>query len=121
MSNITAIAPEFVSEGELVCAFIPEDGLWYRALVQSVTASTGGPEGEGGQSDVIRLYFVDFGNTETVKTEHIRPFTRDFLDVPVVCVKVHGGGGVLGAREEVCEESSLTFGSFERRGEVWGG
>ncbi len=63
------------SVGSLCCANFSQDGLWYRAQV--LKHSTSGAE----------VYFIDYGNTETVQAPSITQCPQDIADIPVCAVK----------------------------------
>ena len=61
--------------GSLCCANFSLDGLWYRAQV--LKHSPSGAE----------VYFIDYGNTETVQAQSITQCPQDVADIPVCAVK----------------------------------
>lgn len=69
-----------VEVGELVCAYIAHDELWYRAEVLEK------------HSNQLSLFFVDFGDTQEVRRTDIRGFSADLMTFPRVCVKVQVSG-----------------------------
>ncbi|NWU06595.1 TDRD1 protein, partial [Cephalopterus ornatus] len=62
--------------GEPCCAFFSEDGNWYRAVVQNITA--------GGS---VQVSFVDYGNVEEVPLDKIRQISPPFLKLPFQAIK----------------------------------
>ncbi|KAF2981222.1 hypothetical protein EK904_014573, partial [Melospiza melodia maxima] len=54
----------------------PDDGNWYRAVVQKVTS-----DGR------VRVSFVDYGNTEDVPRDNIRQISPSFLKLPFQAIK----------------------------------
>ncbi|XP_018023297.1 uncharacterized protein LOC108679208 [Hyalella azteca] len=72
-------APEKVRAGELLCAYVPDDKMWYRALVLEANLPA---------SSVVSVYLVDFGSCSDVDVSCLRPSTRRILDLPIMCIKV---------------------------------
>uniref|UniRef100_A0A8C5T4H4 Tudor domain containing 1 n=1 Tax=Malurus cyaneus samueli TaxID=2593467 RepID=A0A8C5T4H4_9PASS len=71
--------PPRVSElenGDACCAFYSEDGNWYRAVVQNVISN-----------GTFQVSFVDYGNTEEVPLDNIRPIPSSFLKLPFQAIK----------------------------------
>ncbi|XP_058698038.1 tudor domain-containing protein 1 [Poecile atricapillus] len=62
--------------GDPCCAFYSEDGNWYRAVVQNVTSD-----------GIVRVSFVDYGNTEEVPLDNIRQISSSFLKLPFQAIK----------------------------------
>ena len=67
--------PETPPVGALCCANFSQDQLWYRAQVLK------------GNSSEVKVYFIDYGNTETVSAQSITPCPKHLVDVPVCAVK----------------------------------
>ncbi|XP_019638854.1 PREDICTED: uncharacterized protein LOC109480923 isoform X1 [Branchiostoma belcheri] len=59
--------------GSVCCAKF-SDGLWYRAEVVFT------------ESDQVTVYFVDYGNTETVDSSHVRKLRSELADLPTQAV-----------------------------------
>ncbi|CAL1279712.1 unnamed protein product [Larinioides sclopetarius] len=64
------------TKGDLVCAK-SNDGCWYRASVQSTFIK-----------DLVKVFFIDYGNCEDVPPENIQCLPEDVLKFPVFCVPV---------------------------------
>ncbi|XP_053928214.1 tudor domain-containing protein 1 [Cuculus canorus] len=62
--------------GETCCAFFPDDGNWYRALVRNMTSS-----------GTVKVFFVDYGNVEEVPLDKIRQISSSFLKLPFQGIK----------------------------------
>ncbi|NXH09850.1 TDRD1 protein, partial [Bucco capensis] len=62
--------------GEACCAEFSGDGHWYRALVLKVSQS------------VVKVLYVDYGNTETLPLSKVLPITDSYLNLPfqtIIC------------------------------------
>ena len=57
--------------GQLCCAQFSEDKQWYRSIIDVI------------DSNGVRVYFVDYGNGETMPTDRIKVLKEEFLEVPV--------------------------------------
>ena len=60
--------------GELCLAKFSEDNSWYRAEVIKLL----------GRGDVVLVRFVDFGNSETVKSSSLLPINNDLFNLPLI-------------------------------------
>lgn len=58
-----------------ICPYA-EDGMWYRASIHSV---------DGIDCGYVFVFFVDFGNVESVSTENIKMMKPKWFDLPVTC------------------------------------
>lgn len=72
-----AEVPATCSVGDLCLALFHEDNGWYRAQVLSVA----------GQS--FTVFFIDYGNTETVKIDDLRSASEYVLAIPALSTKCH--------------------------------
>ena len=72
-----AEVPAACSVGDLCLALFHEDNGWYRAKVVSVE----------GQS--VTVFFIDYGNTETVKIGNLRCASDFVLAIPALSTKCH--------------------------------
>ncbi|XP_060063570.1 maternal protein tudor-like [Ylistrum balloti] len=73
--------PEFRPEvGELCCARFT-DLSWYRAVVMKIF-----------QDDTLLVHFIDFGNSEIVARETVRPISPEYTELPITAFKcsLHG-------------------------------
>ena len=70
------VRPEELVPGTPICAIFPEDGSWYRAVVESVPSEF---EAE--------VHFIDYGNSSVVLLSDVRQLSRQFYDVPVQAVR----------------------------------
>ena len=68
------------SVGSLCCTKFSQDGLWYRARVDSVNGSA------------VKVCFVDFGNSEESKLDAIARCPPNLAKLPIVAIKcaLHG-------------------------------
>ena len=66
-----------VEVGDIVAALYADDDCWYRGRVLNVSVS---------DPDSYRIYFVDYGNTELVKTYNLAALSSDMTDFPVQAV-----------------------------------
>ncbi|EDX13009.1 GD20465 [Drosophila simulans] len=53
--------------GELCLALFSEDKSWYRGVCQKV------------KDNMVKILFLDFGNTEYVAVEHLKPISHDLI------------------------------------------
>ncbi|CAH1119195.1 unnamed protein product [Phaedon cochleariae] len=58
-----------------VCRYA-EDGIWYRAQIYNI---------DGVDCNYVFVYFVDFGNVDSVSTEEIKMMRPEWFDLPVPC------------------------------------
>ena len=65
----------YPSEGDLITAQSPTDGVWYRAVILNI-----GPLSEA------TVRFVDYGNTEAVAVRFIRRLDESFWELPFQAV-----------------------------------
>ncbi len=63
------------SAGGLCCALYSEDECWYRAQIIQV------------QSNSAQVYFIDYGNTETVALASLRQLKEEYTDLPSQAVQ----------------------------------
>ncbi|XP_078589209.1 tudor domain-containing protein 1-like isoform X2 [Branchiostoma floridae x Branchiostoma japonicum] len=61
--------------GELCCALWEMDGMWYRAEVMEVMSNS-----------QLKVFFLDYGNTETVTTANTRPIPESFTQCPALAM-----------------------------------
>uniref|UniRef100_A0A0P6EK20 Tudor domain-containing protein n=1 Tax=Daphnia magna TaxID=35525 RepID=A0A0P6EK20_9CRUS len=104
MARIDALTldPKFISAkdytasvGKPCLAFFADDGRWYRALVESV------------DEDTATVYYVDYGNSCSVKTSDLRALPVDVARQSAFAYKC----SVVGA-EAFTEEVALAFENF---------
>nr|XP_006820502.1 PREDICTED: uncharacterized protein LOC102809228 [Saccoglossus kowalevskii] len=65
--------------GEICCANFDEDGGWYRAQVKDIMQKNG--------SQLIKVFYVDFGNVELVPVTSIRKLDKNFMEFPEQVLK----------------------------------
>ena len=92
---------------ELCCAFSCE--AWNRAYVQEVKSSK------------ARVYFIDFGNTEELEFDKLRPFTDELLSLPSVAIpasflehEISTNPAALDEFKSICKEQLLTMNVLSR-------
>ena len=92
---------------ELCCAFSCE--AWNRAYVQEVKSSK------------ARVYFIDFGNTEELEFDKLRPFSDELLSLPSVAIpasflehEVSTNPTALDEFKSICKEQLLTMNVLSR-------
>ncbi|CAH2019971.1 unnamed protein product [Acanthoscelides obtectus] len=56
-----------------ICRY-SEDGIWYRAEIFNI---------EGLDCGYVFVFFVDFGNVESVTVDNIREMRKEWFDQPV--------------------------------------
>ncbi|PVD31026.1 hypothetical protein C0Q70_10303 [Pomacea canaliculata] len=64
-----------LSPGQPCCALYDEDGLWYCAVVMSVHETK------------VNVHFVDYGNSELVKRENVKPISADLITQPTLALE----------------------------------
>ena len=69
-------AIENLTVGRLCACAFGEDESWYRAIVHSIDTD----------SDLCELFYVDYGNTETVSRSSVRELPGEFQSLPWQCV-----------------------------------
>lgn len=62
--------------GQFVAALYSLDGGWYRAKVTSI---------ENRQAQTVHVFFVDYGNEETVSWSSVKCLTRSFTKIHALC------------------------------------
>ena len=67
--------PSSISVGDLCLALFHEDNGWYRAQVLSVSGNS------------VTVFFIDYGNTETVKIDKLRNASDFVLAIPPLTTK----------------------------------
>ena len=92
---------------ELCCAFSCE--AWNRAYVQEVKSSK------------ARVYFIDFGNTEELEFDKLRPFSDELLSLPSVAIpasflehEISTNPAALDEFKSICKEQLLTMNVLSR-------
>lgn len=99
------------AEGELVVAKFEADGKWYRGRVVDCE-----PELER-----VKVFFVDYGNSEWVKEHYVRPMEARFMHLPFQAVEcflniepVNSSGWTKSARKSFSElaEGKLLIGQI---------
>lgn len=70
------VRPEDLLPGTPICAIFPEDGSWYRAVVESFPSEF-----------EAKVQFVDYGNSSVVLLSDVRQLSRQFYDLPVQAVR----------------------------------
>ena len=60
--------------GDVVAAPFPYDASWYRAEVAELAEDPSDPDGTA-----LTVYYVDFGDTDTVKRRQAAELRTDFL------------------------------------------
>ena len=71
-----------VLKGDLVAAQFTLDEGWYRAIVRDVNTT----------ENSVKVFYIDYGNNETVETERLRELKPEFLRLPAQAVSfsLHG-------------------------------
>ncbi|XP_054706757.1 tudor domain-containing 6-like [Uloborus diversus] len=71
-----------------------EDETWYRALITEV------------DGDNICVSFVDYGNSEIISLDNLKPITRELFEVPVVATEcsLFGMQAVEGKEQEISDK-----------------
>ncbi|XP_053567169.1 tudor domain-containing protein 15 [Bombina bombina] len=59
----------------VLCAAKRRDGLWHRGVIQKIISG-----------DEIKVFFIDFGNSETVSSSYIHKLKSDFLSLPMMAI-----------------------------------
>lgn len=59
----------------MCCVFFSEDNQWYRAKVLSYPSE-----------EHVCVDYLDFGNSEMAKLEHLRPISAPLLAVPIQAI-----------------------------------
>ncbi|KAK4297217.1 hypothetical protein Pmani_030336 [Petrolisthes manimaculis] len=90
-----------VEVGEVVCGYIASDDLWYRAEVLEK------------HPELVSLFFVDFGDTQSVPRTDIREFSTGLMAFPRFCVKVKVWG--MRKDDEVAQRKLNGFVSSQTR------
>ncbi|XP_019626480.1 PREDICTED: tudor domain-containing protein 1-like [Branchiostoma belcheri] len=67
--------PYMPQVGELCCALWETDRMWYRAEVVQVVSES-----------QLKVFFLDYGNTETVTTANTRPIPDSFTQCPALAL-----------------------------------
>ncbi|CAC5408616.1 TDRD1_4_6_7 [Mytilus coruscus] len=62
--------------GDLVCAFYPSDGNWYRGNVV-----------EAYQNNTYLVHYLDFGNSELLEAKQIRSMLPEYIEMPLLAFK----------------------------------
>ncbi|XP_076103467.1 tudor domain-containing 6-like isoform X3 [Mytilus galloprovincialis] len=62
--------------GDLVCAFYPSDGNWYRGNVV-----------EAYQNNTYLIHYLDFGNSELLEAKQIRSMLPEYIEMPLLAFK----------------------------------
>ena len=72
------VRPEDLVVGTPLCALFPEDGLWYRAVIESMPSEF-----------EVQVRYIDYGNSAVVLLSDVRQLSRRFYDCPVQAVRCH--------------------------------
>ena len=67
--------------GDLVCAKGESDEWWYRARIISEQQQTSVPKGRNQPLPNVKVYFIDYGNTEVVPLNRLRKIPPKFTDL----------------------------------------
>eukprot|EP00058_Branchiostoma_floridae_P022523 XP_002608013.1 hypothetical protein BRAFLDRAFT_74965 [Branchiostoma floridae] len=67
--------PYMPQVGELCCALWEMDGMWYRAEVVEIVSNS-----------QLKVFFLDYGNTETVTEANTRPIPESFTQCPALAL-----------------------------------
>ena len=70
------VRPEDLAVGAPLCALFSGDGLWYRAVVESVTSDF-----------EVKVRYIDYGNSDIVLLSDVRQLSRKFYELPVQAVR----------------------------------
>lgn len=68
--------------GDLVCAKGESDDWWYRARIISEQQQTSVPKGRNQPLPKVKVYFIDYGNTEVAPLNRLRKIPPKFADLP---------------------------------------
>lgn len=73
--DCTTICPmPQVKTGDIVAAKFPHDDSWYRGQVCSYE-----PNEDDSSQSLVTVYYVDFGDTETIKMDCVFELRTDYL------------------------------------------
>ncbi|XP_018585940.1 tudor domain-containing 6 isoform X2 [Scleropages formosus] len=100
LSCRTSVNVDELQEGDLVNAVFPDDGSWYRGVVQNVF-----------RNGTVQVEFIDFGNTATVTSSSISRFDSEFLALPKLSIHCSLSGVSLSNKEHWDQED---VGNFRR-------
>ena len=70
------VRPEDIVVGTPLCALYGEDGLWYRAVIESVPSEF-----------EVAVRYIDYGNSDVVLLSDVRQLSKRFFDLPVQAVR----------------------------------
>ena len=92
--------------GMLVCAQHEADDLWYRASIKSVTGTSGGCVPRPLEVSVVlgqgcRVYFVDFGNEEVVKSNRLNECPNEIRTLPWLSIQIKLANVILSDDERL--------------------
>ena len=73
--------------GDYCSARFAEDGRWYRGLVTGVRWIVDGQEGPISGVIDVQVFHVDFGSSEWVSVNNVKPLVAKFLSLPGQVVK----------------------------------
>lgn len=73
-SNMTAVSVTPI-KGAMCAALFGDDGSWYRARIISSA------------DDEVTLFYLDYGNTDTVSVEQIQPIKDEYRVLPAQAIK----------------------------------
>lgn len=92
-----SVDPEVVSAGSPCAALFPGDGLWHRAEVT------------GKDGDKLHVFFVDCGNTSTVRIADVRELPCGLVETPPLAFlcELEGFGTSCGSRDSVSANKLL--------------
>jgi len=93
-----------VSVGDVIAAPFPYDGSWYRAEVTSIAESESDPA-----QSALTLYYVDFGDTDTVRQDQAAELRTDFLGLSHQAVECY----LSGVRPASCAWTDAAGDCFE--------
>ena len=78
--------------GDFCCAKFTGDGNWYRAVVLQARSSlnkSDGVDGSGERKTIINVevFYIDFGNIESLGVENLRDLLPRFMELPAQVVR----------------------------------
>ncbi|XP_048358772.1 tudor domain-containing protein 6 [Sphaerodactylus townsendi] len=84
--------------GDLICAVFPEDGLWYRAVVQRQSSD-----------ELVSVQYIDYGNTAVVNICKTCRLLEECALFPAMAIPCSLGGVKTTGHSEWTEEAVLCF------------
>ncbi|XP_056333407.1 tudor domain-containing 6-like [Danio aesculapii] len=86
-----------LQSGDLVRAEYPDDGAWYRAVVQNK------------RDGMVQVQFIDFGNEVTLLPPKIKQLDKQFLSTPRLSIQCMLEDGKRRGKRDWTQEEIMTF------------